>query len=216
MNAGRMIHGFVEPAPPERCNGGAAEWMEAARRMLRFSRDSQCFSIGLAPATQADASRWFVTDLTLALARTLDAKVLVIAAGGRADLAVERHLSVPSSPGLQEMLQAPPSSRFDTIHESRFPNVYVLPRGGLHAVEGEAVPESGMAWVHRTVRPHFRAIVAELPPLDRKPYPAGWLAVPDACFLTVRKGTPGKAVRNAAGFLEQAGAAFEGSVFLAA
>lgn len=184
---------------------------DVASRFLAFRPNAECYSIGLCPLAQDVEVRRFMLALALALTHTLHSRVLAVALPG-SHKGLDRFCGVPASPGLQEMLQTPPQNRFDTIHQTRFPFLSLLPAGGDHLPLPSDQVASRMNWLHELVRPHFETVITLYPALSTIRRLDATYGLPDATFALVKRGMSAARVREAVCRLEDAGAQVAGSI----
>ena len=183
--------------------------MNVVRRLSKENAlaPTGCFTLGVCPVIHGTEAPRMAAELALFAARNTKGKVLVIETNRGAPILAECFGFGVKSAGLAEMLLPPPFNRFDAVHPTFLPNLFVLPAGKFN----ETPASVQLEWVHRTLSPHFQAIVMELPPMGEFRSREFCHQIPNAVILVARSGCGTWSVRRAVRRLRKAKANLTGS-----
>jgi hypothetical protein len=91
------------------------------------------------------------------------------------------------------MLAPPPHNRFDTIHPTNIPNLFVMPAGSLKRLPRKEQLE----WVHSVLACHFQGIVIELPAMGELRAREFCSSIPNAVVLVSHVGCGSWSIKRA-------------------
>ena len=199
---------------------GTHETRSAARRMVNWESEMDlirrlahdtflaaqgCFTVGVCPVESGNEAARMSAELGMVAARQAQARVLVIETSysqpGHSTLSDLFNLG-SDAPGLGEMLAPPPHNRFDTIHPTKIPGMFVMPTGRL-----TKMPTRGqLEWVHSVLAKHFQGIVIELPAMGELRAREFCSNIPNAVVLVTHPGCGSWSIRRAVRRLRSADA----------
>lgn len=186
--------------------------MDVIQRLAQDSAPSPrgCFTVGVCPVESGNEAARMSAELAMLAARQSKARILII----------ETSMSKPGysllsdifnlgseAPGLAEMLEPPPHNRFDTIHPTFVPGLFVIPSGRL-----ETPPtRTQLEWVHSVLSCHFKGIVIELPAMGELRAREFCSRIPNAVVLVTHPGCGSWSINRAVRRLRAADANLVGS-----
>jgi len=132
-------------------------------------------------------------ELGILAARETEARILIIETNPEHRVADHVFGLGTGAPGLGEMLAPPPHNRFDTIHPTHVPNLFVMPAGSLrHSPRREQ-----LEWVHAVLGCHFQGIVLDLPPMGELRAREFCARLPNAIVLVSHPGCGSWSIKRA-------------------
>lgn len=152
-----------------------------------------CFTAGVCPVEGGPHAARMTAELAILAARQTSARILMIETNPVHRIADSVFHLGPNAPGLAEMLAPPPNNRFDTIHPTQIPNLFVMPAGRLRKMP----TEEQMRWVHSVLSTHFQGMVIELPPMGELRAKEFCSRIPNAVVLVSHAGCSTWAVKRA-------------------
>lgn len=151
-----------------------------------------CFTVGVCPVESGPHASRMAAELAILAARETQARILMVETTPVSICAPAFGLGY-DAPGLGEMLAPPPHNRFDTIHPTQIPNLFVMPSGSLRQMPTK--PQ--MEWVHSVLSRHFQGMVIELPAMGELRARAFCSEIPNAVVLVSHAGCGSWAVKRA-------------------
>lgn len=186
-------------------------------RQLTEATRTGSFTLGVCPVLDDGMGAHAASVIArAAAARTSDQRILLIETTRKTSVLSGEFGVARSAAGLQEMLLPPPLNRFDTIHRTTIPNLFLLPSGGFRKAK-VACNLDQVEWIHRMLIAHFPGIVMELPAMgELLGRPSTFTHhLPDSVVLVAGFGSVGyRAVRRATSRLKTADANLAGSLLM--
>lgn len=156
------------------------------------------FTVGICPVHDGRTAGKLAAAIAVAAAQASRHKVLLVESSRRGSLLGPMFGLDPDAAGLYEMLLPPPHNRFDTIHPTGHPNLFLLPSGNWDGHRASSPASIQVEWVHRVLSPHFNGIVMELPPMGELRAREFCHHIPNAVVLVAQPGRVGSwSVRRA-------------------
>lgn len=187
--------------------------MDVIRRLAQDSAPVPrgCFTVGVCPVESGNEAAKMAAELAMMAARqSSNSRILL----------VETSVSKPGysllsdifslgsdAPGLAEMLAPPPNNRFDTIHPTFLPGLFVMPAGRLQKPPSKPQLE----WIHSVLAYHFQGMVIELPAMGELRAREFCSKIPNAVVLVTHPGCGSWSIRRAVRRLREADANLVGS-----
>ncbi len=169
--------------------------MDLVRRLGNDSAPAKrgCFTVGVCPVAGGPHAANMAAELAILAARESRARILMIETNGTHRVTDKAFSLGHGAPGLAEMLAPPPHNRFDTIHPTHVPNLFVMPSGSLK----EIPPKAKLEWVHSVLAVHFQGIVIELPAMGELRAKEFCSRIPNAVVLVSHAGCGTWSVKRA-------------------
>ena len=149
-------------------------------------------------------------ELAMLAARQSEARILLVETSvskpGHSVLSDIFNLGV-DAPGLAEMLAPPPNNRFDTIHPTFVPGLFVMPAGRLI----RPPTKQQLEWIHSVLSSHFQGMVVELPAMGELRAREFCGKIPNAVVLVTHPGCGSWSIRRAVRRLREVDANLVGS-----
>jgi hypothetical protein len=186
--------------------------MDVIRRLVQDSAPVArgCFTVGVCPVESGIEAAKMAAELAMMAARQSNARILLVETSISKpgySLAGDIFNLGPEAPGLAEMLAPPPNNRFDTIHPTFLPGLFVMPPGQLK----RPPTKSQLEWVHSVLACHFQGIVIELPAMGELRAREFCNKIPNAVVLVTHPGCGSWSIRRAVRRLREADANLVGS-----
>jgi hypothetical protein len=148
------------------------------------------FTLGICPVEDDGSATRAAAYLAQEAARDSGRRILLVEAPRRQSVLAPQFGLPAHVPGLGEMLAPPPHNRYDCLHRTYQPDLFLLPSGQA------TPPPPAEPWLARIVAPHFGAVVIEMPAMGLWRTPRSLPAV-HAVLLVARPGCAGRRVERA-------------------
>jgi hypothetical protein len=169
-----------------------------------------CFTVGVCPVEGGPHAARMTAELALLAARQSDSRILMIETNPVHRLVESVFDLGKDAPGLGEMLAPPPNNRFDTIHPTSVPNLFVMPAGSMRQFPGK----EQLTWVHSILSSHFQGIAIELPPMGEMRAREFCAKIPNAVLLVSHAGCGSWSIKRAVKRLHAAHANLVGTTLV--
>lgn len=161
-----------------------------------------CFTVGVCPVESGSDAARMAAELAILAARESGARILMVETNVTSPICATAFGLGEGAPGLGEMLAPPPHNRFDTIHPTHVPNLFVMPAGSLR----ETPTKPQLEWLHGVLARHFQGMVIELPAMGEIRARSYCARIPNAVVLVSHSGCGSWSVKRAVKRLRNADA----------